>query len=1104
MVRREPESENLNSVNALSCETDDETACRYRVAVLGPLAVHDAGGDGVVLPNGRQATVLASLALAEGASVSDDVVIERIWPTGAPRHAVASLRNVVAELRKVLGGDAVARTANGYRLDVSLCGLDVHRFRELVDDARRLVSADDRAGAVRRLDDALALVRGRPFGAIGAEPWALPTVVAIDDEIARAEEFWADQRLGLGQIDRETERLRLAARDRPHREIRWTQLVRALADAGRRAEALRALSEARLALAEFGLAPGPNLLDVERTIIGEPAPSARLIPIRRGPLVGRDTAMLQLLAGAPFSWIEADSGLGKTRLLAELADRRAEWGEATLYVACQRHRDLLLPSLITQARQQLGLPAAPAGVEPAGDASAPDGSAPDGVIRRARMLDELTDLLAQCGTRAPTTVIVDDVQWLAADTGTDLTSLVSQPAPGLRWVFAGRPTEHGLAATLLHGHLCRAGDIATITLDPLDESQLAALAALEVPDLDDPQLHAIAADVFRSTHGHPLFATELIRYRTDAGSAGGLPPRLEAIVGATLGHLSTDERHVVELLSAAGSPLAVTVIARASGIGPITLLDVVERLRAEGLVDGVPNDTVDFRHELLRDAVAANVSVAKSAERRRELIDALRGDREHLPLSAGLHLAPGYHADGDLLAERDDVVVRALDLLVSNGEFGPANALAERYLDLDHPADAPLSTVRARVAAARVLVASGDNRRGVAELVELLDVIRTRGEPTTHADVLLAFGPLATGSRLHGTSFLDEAVAVAEQLPVAEVARRVQLRCWISHHRLGNGNRDDVVADIDELIESLADEPDLRWLGLALAVRAQADTLAGASPGESTASATRLRALTRRTADIGTHAADAILHVGEAFASGTLDDVAEARSRIESIAVRLPRPDVRWWPHAVDASLALASKGRAEADDAIAVAEAAGQRLGVDLAPGVAMSQRLLGAFQADALGGFADVLRMPAADPAANSAVIATYGLASAAIGDRDEAVRIAHLLAARSDLLAGEGPSWPLVALLAAELAAAVGDQELAGVLQPALAAHSGRGLSMNGLAYVGTADRLLGMLAHVAGDNEAAGRLLSQAVRQEERRGADVWVTLTRRTAVALGLN
>ncbi len=134
---------------------------------------------------------------------------------------------------------------------------------------------------------------------------------------------------------------------------------------------------------------------------------------------------------------------------------------------------------------------------------------------------------------------------------------------------------------------------------------------------------------------------------------------------------------------------------------------------------------------------------------------------------------------------------------------------------------------------------------------------------------------------------------------------------------------------------------------------------------------------------------------------------------------------------------------------------------------------------------------------------MIATYGLASVAVGDSDEAGRVAQVLAARSDLLTGEGPSWPLVALLATELAAAVGDKELAGVLQPVLAAHSGRGLSMNGLAYVGTADRLLGMLAHIAGDDEAAGRLLSRAVRQEERRGADAWVMLTCRTAAALGV-
>ncbi len=268
-------------------------------------------------------------------------------------------------------------------------------------------------------------------------------------------------------------------------------------------------------------------------------------------------------------------------------------------------------------------------------------------------------------------------------------------------MFAGRPTEHGVPARLLYGQLCRAGDVAAITLDPLDESQLATLAALESPDLSDVQSRAIAAEVFRSTHGHPLFATESIRYRADVGAAGGLPPRLEAIVGATLEHLSADERHVVEVLSVAGVPLTANLVVRASSIGSIELLEIVERLRAEGLVEAVRNDTVDFRHELLRDAVAAAMSPARAAECRSELIDALRDDNEHLPLRADLFLTPGHQLDGELLAERDEVIVRALDLLVSNGEFGPANTLAERYLDLDHAKVAPLTIIRARVAAAR-------------------------------------------------------------------------------------------------------------------------------------------------------------------------------------------------------------------------------------------------------------------------------------------------------------------------------------------------------------------------------------------------------------------
>lgn len=1091
-------------VNSRINKSDERAACAFRIAVLGPLVVCDSNGVELALRTGRQATVLASLAMARGTSVSDEIVFDRLWPNGEPRHAVASLRNVVAELRRMLGPAAVTRTGNGYRLDVSTCRLDVDLFRSLVNEARRRVRDDDRAGALTCLDDALALIRGRPFGAVGDESWALPAVAAIDDDIARAEEFWTETRLQLGQIDREIERLRRAARARPHREVRWTQLVRALNKTSRRAEALRALAEARTALAEYGLRPGPDLLGIERAIIGEPLASDRLIPIRRDTFVGRAAPLAQLVGGAPLSWVVGDSGLGKTRLLAELADRRAERGEATIYVACQRRRDLLLPSLIAQARHRLGLSIVGDSVEPADDPISLHGPVPDGAGRRVRMLAVLADLLLQLGTRTPTTVIVDDVQWLSTDADADVISLVMGSIPGIGWVFAGRPTERGLPANLLYGELSRAGGISTITLDPFVESELATLAALESPGLGDDSRSALVNEVLRSTQGNPLFAAELIRHRTDATYTDGVPPRLEAIVGATIGQLSVDELHVIELLAAAGSAVMASILGRASRIDTVELFDLLERLRGEGLIAAPYVDAVDFRHELLRDAVAANVSPARISQRRLQIIDALRSERDHLPLCAELFVTMGVLADADMIAERNDAVTRALDLLVSNGEFGPAIALAQRYLDLDSTHGSRLDSTPARVNAARVLIACGESRRGTEALLEMLDSIRTLDDPKVHADALLAFGPSATGSRMHGDSFLDEAVAVAARLPVDDVARQVQLRCWIAHHRLNIGERDEVVADIDDLIDSLAGEPDGRWLGLALAVRAQADTLAEASPDDASLSAARLRTFTRRTADAGSNAAEAILRVGEAFATGTLDDVLEAKQLIEAVAERLPRPDLRWWAHAVEASITIASKGRSESEEAIARAEEIGRRLGVDLARSVALSQRLLVTFQAAALGDFAESLRLPAAAPDANSALLATYGLASLAVDDRPEADRIAKLLSARPAVLSSSGPSWPLTALFATELASAVSDRDLAVAVRSVLSAHHGRGLSMNGLVYVGTADRLLGMIAHTVGESDGAARLLAGAARQEKLRHAHTWVALTRRTSAALRLN
>ena len=113
----------------------------------------------------------------------------------------------------------------------------------------------------------------------------------------------------------------------------------ALSSAGHRTEALRAASEARRALAEFGMMPCLELVEAERQLIGSENPQpagARRVPARRDPMVGRDAALAEVLRPGRVVWVEGGPGTGKTRLLAEVADRTNSATSVLLYVACPR------------------------------------------------------------------------------------------------------------------------------------------------------------------------------------------------------------------------------------------------------------------------------------------------------------------------------------------------------------------------------------------------------------------------------------------------------------------------------------------------------------------------------------------------------------------------------------------------------------------------------------------------------------------------------------------------------------------------------------------------------------------------------------------------
>ena len=159
---------------------------------------------------------------------------------------------------------------------------------------------------------------------------------AAAELVANAEELWAHAVIASGRAGDDVSRLRRAARAQPRREVRWRQLVTALAAVGRRTEGLRAVAGARRALAEFGLLPGDDLVELERSLVGatDDVHTATRIPVRRDPMVGREIELAALLRPVPTVWIDGEPGSGKTRLLAELADRQTSGRDVLVYAAC--------------------------------------------------------------------------------------------------------------------------------------------------------------------------------------------------------------------------------------------------------------------------------------------------------------------------------------------------------------------------------------------------------------------------------------------------------------------------------------------------------------------------------------------------------------------------------------------------------------------------------------------------------------------------------------------------------------------------------------------------------------------------------------------------
>jgi WD40 repeat protein/DNA-binding SARP family transcriptional activator len=315
------------------------------IRLLGPI---EASLDGrpVALGPPQQRAVLAMLALQVNRAVSTDRLIEGLWDERPPPSAHKVVQLYVSHLRKLLDGceAEIVTRGRGYELRLEADRVDAARFERLVGAALRAASAN---GVAR---EALALWHGAPLADVADEPFAGAEIRRLEELRVRAAELAIGADLAAGRHGEVIGELGALIAEDPLSEQLHALRMLALYRCGRQAEALQAYREVREMLVEqIGVEPGPELRRLHEAILRQdagleltPAKPAPLPPEleTQAPLIGREADLgwlrerwrdarggagrLILITGAP--------GIGKTRLVAELAGELHERGGEVVYV----------------------------------------------------------------------------------------------------------------------------------------------------------------------------------------------------------------------------------------------------------------------------------------------------------------------------------------------------------------------------------------------------------------------------------------------------------------------------------------------------------------------------------------------------------------------------------------------------------------------------------------------------------------------------------------------------------------------------------------------------------------------------------------------------
>jgi DNA-binding SARP family transcriptional activator/tetratricopeptide (TPR) repeat protein len=766
------------------------------VRVLG-----DFGVDGIepqALGSRKARLALQLIALGAGQAVPAGVLIDALWDTVPPARPEDQLAVLMSRLRTVLGRDRIEHRDQGYLLHCDW--LDATELAVLTREMQARREAGHVMGAVAAARVALSLIRGDGPQPLPGE-WAQLRQAELSRLTGRARLVAAAALLEAGDWMAAADAAAAAAERDPYDEAALRLLLRAHVMGGRVAGALSEYASARERMAdELGTDPSPETTALYTAILrGEltgPGPAA---PGPAGPvLVGRDDELAYLEAVAArvrdaveVVVVDGEAGIGKTTLLRAWAGRRTAAGDTVLIASCgPLDRSMPLDALLTALAGLLrGLGPDSAADVLGADAAllgpllnlAPGPRLPpmlaDSMLGPAVLYSALVRALGRLAERAPLVVVVDDAH------------LAGPALPD--WLrFAVREK---LAVTVVAA--ARSGEG-----EPLPASAFVHLGALGRDAAAELVGPGRVDELYTRSRGHPLFLTELAQQA--AGSE--LPASLVESVSARCDELGPAGL-LLRTAAVIGPDLDVDLLAAVLGRPAVALLDDAEQAVAKQFLveaDGM----FRFRHELVREALAASATAGRAALLHRQAGRVLDRRPGVDPLTVAGHARLG----GDLaLASRAlrDAAARAAE----RHDYTAAEALLDDALRLDASPDGWLARARVRTLRGRYAEALADVERAAPAGPAALEVgawASYFGRDFAQAAQFAADGALAAddaatrarclaagGRTHHAAGDLAQAeLLLGEAFSLAEGADRVAAAGWLGVLRAHQSRAEEALA----------------------------------------------------------------------------------------------------------------------------------------------------------------------------------------------------------------------------------------------------------------------------------------------------------------------